>query len=272
MKRKTSISACVILALALFLPAAAAAKKAPATKRKGSPAVSETKQQIARPGGHAKFFVKAGYAVGLTGSSKVQSWSVPYYSEDLKYRLASEMGKSSNIDLGFGYYLTKSMGIGLGAVILANDLDAGLTADVPHPYVFNSPRNAAGAYASTLKATAIYLNFIYRIDVKKFAVDIFAGPAFFNSSTDLLNTVTIQDTFPNETVTMSLTTENVKKSGFGFNVGAGFNYFFARSLGFFVQARYLSGNAAFLSSSGTVPEIQLTVGGLNIGAGLMLRF
>jgi opacity protein-like surface antigen len=269
MKRKISFFAFLILSLALILPAAVNAKKAPATKKKPLPVTSKAKLQKVKP---AKFFIRAGYAMGMTETSKGQFWSEPYYAENIEYNLASQMGKSSNIDLGVGYNLNKSMSIGLGAVILATDLDASLDASVPHPYVFNAPRTASGAYASDLKATILYLNFIYKINVSKFTVDLFAGPAYFNASADIINTVVIQDVFPNTAVTMSLATENVKKSSFGFNAGAGVNYFFAKSLGVFIEARYLLASAAFASSAGAVPEITLPVGGLTVGAGLLFRF
>ncbi|MCU0237066.1 MAG: outer membrane beta-barrel protein [Acidobacteria bacterium] len=269
MKRKTPIFACLILALALALPAAGSSKKTPAAKKKVSPAAARAKQQKAKP---VKFFVRAGYAMGLTETSKDQSWSEPYYAENTEYSLTSRMGKSTNIDLGAGYNLNRSLSVGLGAIILANDLAANLSASVPHPYVFNAPRTATGAYASDLKATIIYLNFIYKVSVSKFTVDLFAGPAYFNASADILSAVAIQDAFPNAAVIMSLVTENVKKSSFGFTAGAGVSYFFARNLGIFVEARYLSGNTAFASSAGVVPAITLPVGGLSAGGGLLFRF
>jgi len=226
----------------------------------------------AKASGGPKLFVALSYAMGLSETSKEQSWTEPLYGESITYDLASRAGKSANIGLGVGYNLNPSMGVGLGAIILSNDLNASLNAGVPHPYVFNAPRTATGAYVSDLKATIIYLNFIYRVSVSKFTVDLFAGPAYFNSSADIINTIAIQDVFPNTSVTMTLATENVKKSSFGFNAGAGLNYFFAKSLGVFVEARYLSGNAAFAPSSGTVPEITLPIGGLSVGGGLIFRF
>ena len=45
MKRKTTIFACLLLSLALFLPAAVSAKKTPAAKKKASPVVSKAKLQ-----------------------------------------------------------------------------------------------------------------------------------------------------------------------------------------------------------------------------------
>jgi len=269
MKRQTTIFACLLLSLALALPAAGSAKKTPAAKKKASQAASKAMRHEAKP---AKLFVRVGYAMGMTETSKNQSWTEPLYGENITFDLASRAGKSTNIDLGVGYNLNQSMGVGLGAILLSNNLDAGLNAAVPHPYVFNAPRTATGAYASDLKATILYLNFIYRVNVSKFTVNLFAGPAYFNSSADIINTVAIQDVFPNTSVTMTLTTENVKKSSFGFNAGAGLNYFFAKSLGVFLEARYLSGNAAFAPSSGTVPEITLPIGGLSVGGGLLFRF
>ena len=49
------------------------------------------------------------------------------------------MGKSSSFSLGFGYNLSKTMGVGLGAIIYSSDLDATVNASVPSPWVFNSP-------------------------------------------------------------------------------------------------------------------------------------
>ena len=251
----------------------AAINKTPApVATDATPRKAPQKTLKAKKAGAPKLFLKLSYAMGMTETEKNQSWTEPLYAENIEYALASQMGKSANIDLGLGYFLSKSMGVGLGAIIHSSDLDAGLTAEAPHPYVFNRPRSATGAYASTLKATIVYLNFIYRVGAGNLAVDIFAGPAYFNASADILNTIAIQDVFPNESVTMALTTENVKKSSFGFNAGAGLNYFFAKSLGVCVEARYLSGNTSFASSSGTVPAIELPVGGLNIGAGLLFRF
>jgi len=269
MKRQTTIFACLLLSLALFLPAAGSTKKIPSAKKKVNPVISKTKPKEAKP---AKLFVRIGYALGMSETSKNQSWTEPLYGENTTFDLASQAGKSANIGLGVGYNLNPSMGVGLGAIILSNDLNASLNAGVPHPYVFNAPRTATGAYASDLKATILYLNFIYRVTVSKFTVDLFAGPAYFNASADIINTVAIQDVFPNSSVTMTLTTENVKKSSFGFNAGAGLNYFFAKSLGVFLEARYLSGNAAFAPSSATIPEITLPIGGLSVGGGLLLRF
>jgi len=269
MKKTTTIFACLILALALALPAAGSSNKKPAAKKKVSPAAARARQQKAKP---MKFFVRAGYAMGLTETSKDQSWTEPLYGENITYALASKAGKSSNIDLGIGYNLSRSMSVGLGAIILAGDLNAGLDVGVPHPYVFNAPRTATGSYASDMKATILYLNFIYRFSVSKFTVDLFAGPAYFNASADILSAVTIQDVFPNAAVTMSLATENVKKSSFGFNAGAGASYFFAGNLGVFVEARYLSGNTSFASSAGVIPAITLPVGGVSAGGGLLFRF
>lgn len=222
--------------------------------------------------GRQKFSVRLSYAMGLAGNSDSASWQEPLHSENTEYQLASETGKSANINLSLGYSLGRSLGLGVGAILHSRDLNATLDVQVPHPFVFDFPRSASGAYASTLKTTVIYLNFIYHVAIRDFAVDVFAGPAFFNSSADILDGVAIQDAFPNETVTISLSTENVKQSSWGIQAGADLNYYFSNSLGVFLEARYLAGGSAFTPGSGTVPEIKLSLGGVTVGAGLVYRF
>ncbi len=233
---------------------------------------SPQKAKRARSADFKKFFVKLSYSMGLTDNSTDSLWTEPLYAEEIEYALTNQTGKGSNIELGLGYNLNKSMGIGLGAIIHANDLDAALAASVPHPWVYDSPRIASGAYSGDLKSTILYLNFIYRIPLSKLTVELFAGPAYFNTSADIISAIAIEDIFPNDSVTMTLTTENVKKSSFGFNAGLGLDYFFSDRIGIFVEGKYLSSSPAFTPASGAIPEIKLTIGGMNVGAGLVLRF
>jgi opacity protein-like surface antigen len=220
----------------------------------------------------SKYFICVSYAMGMAGSDQNQSWSEPLYGENSEYNLTDKMGKSSNIQIGFGYNLTKAMGIGLGAIIRSSDIDATVNASVPSPWQFDSPRSASATYAATLKATIFYLNFIYKLPFSKFSLDLFAGPAYFNSSTDVISAINIQDVFPNDVVTLSPVSENVKKSSFGFNAGLDLSYFFSSHLGVFVEGRYLSGSGTFSSSSQTIPGVKFNVGGLNVGAGLVFQF
>ena len=233
---------------------------------------SPQKAKKARSVDFQKYVVKLSYAMGLTDSSKDSLWTEPLYAEEIEYRLTNQTGKGSNIELGLSYNLSKSMGIGLGAIIHANNLDAALTASVPHPWVYDSPRTATGAYAGDLKATILYLNFIYRFPLSKLNVEVFAGPAYFNCSADVISAIAIEDIFPNDSVTMTLATENVKKSSFGFDAGLGLNYFFSDRIGVFMEGKYLSSSPAFTPDSGVIPEVKLAVGGMNVGAGLVIRF
>jgi hypothetical protein len=218
------------------------------------------------------YFVKVSYAMGMAGSDQTQSWTEPLYGESTDYSLASKMATSSNIHAGIGRNFGKSLGVGLGAIIHSSDIDATLNANVPSPWKFASPRSAVGTYAATLKSTIFYLNLIYTLPISKLSLDLFAGPAYFSSSTEVISAVVIQDVYPNEAVSISLATEKVSKSSFGFNAGLDLNYFFSSSLGVFLEGRYLSGSTDFASTAQQVPGIKLDPGGLNVGAGLVFRF
>lgn len=241
---------------------------------KKGPARSPARQKPLRAKTAKEFknFVRVSYAMGLAGSDQTQSWSEPLYGENTEYGLASKMGTSSNIHIGLGRRFGKSLGVGLGAIMHSSDIDATLNASVPSPWKFASPRSASGAYAATLKSTILYLNLIYSLPLGKLGLELFAGPAYFNSSTEVISAIAIQDVFPNDTVSISLATEKVKKNSFGFDAGLDLNYFFSASLGVFLEGRYLSGSAAFTTASQQVPGIKLNPGGLNVGAGLVFRF
>ncbi len=250
---------------ALTQPQPSVKKEAGKTTKRPKPLQTKTAKPF-------KYFVKISYAMGMPGSDQNQSWTEPLYGENTEYSLANKLGKSSSFSLGLGYNLGKSMGVGLGAIIYSSDLDATVNASVPSPWVFSSPRTTSGTYATTLKANIIYLNFIYKFVFSKLNLDLFAGPAYFNASTDVISAITIQDVFPNETVTMSFTTEKIKKSSFGFTGGLDLTYFFSGHLGVFVEGRYLYGSGTFTPTSQKVPGIKLKVGGPSVGGGLVFRF
>ncbi|MBE0664966.1 MAG: hypothetical protein IH584_04020 [Candidatus Aminicenantes bacterium] len=216
--------------------------------------------------------MKISYAMGMAGSDQNQSWSEALYGENSDYSITSKMGNSQNFNLGCGYNISRAIGIGLGAIIQSNDLDATVNASVPSPWVFDSPRSASTTYATTLKSNIFYLDFIYKLIFSKLNLNFFAGPAYFNSSTEVINAIEIQDVFPNDTVTISLATEKVKKNSLGFSGGLALNFFFSSHLGVFVEGRYLSGSGTFTPTTQTVPGIKLTLGGMNVGAGLIFQF
>jgi hypothetical protein len=240
-------------------------KEAGKTPIKQKPLKVKTSKQF-------KYFIRISYAMGMAGSAQNQSWSEPLYGENSEYGITSKMGNSQNFNLGFGYNLSRAMGVGLGAIIHSGNLDGTLNASVPSPWAFDSPRSASGTYATTLKATVFYLDFIYKFNFNKFSLGLFAGPAYFNSSTEVISGIEILDVFPNDTVTMSFTTEKIKKSSFGFSGGLNLNYFFSSNLGVFLEGRYLSGSSTFTPTSQSVPGVKLTVGGMTAGAGLVFRF
>ncbi|TFG80539.1 MAG: hypothetical protein E4H23_02100 [Chrysiogenales bacterium] len=256
-------------------PAAPKAILAPPRLSIKKAAEKNTKKQIpqkAITAKQSKYFMKISYAMGMAGSDQNQSWSEALYGENSDYSITSKMGNSQNFNLGCGYNISRAIGIGLGAIIQSNDLDATVNASVPSPWVFDSPRSASTTYATTLKSNIFYLDFIYKLIFSKLNLNFFAGPAYFNSSTEVINAIEIQDVFPNDTVTISLATEKVKKNSLGFSGGLALNFFFSSHLGVFVEGRYLSGSGTFTPTTQTVPGIKLTLGGMNVGAGLIFQF
>lgn len=269
MKSKAILTLLFVLAGTLLLPAA---RPQPSAKKTAGKPVAKQKPLKKKPVSRSKYFLRISYAMGMAGSDQTQSWTEPLYGENIEYGLASKMGTSSNIHAGVGRHFGKSLGVGLGAIIHGSDIDATLDASVPSPWKFASPRSASGTYAASLKSTIFYLNVIYTLPISKLSLDLFAGPAYFSSSTEVISAIAIQDVYPNDTVSITLATGKISKSSFGFNAGLDLDYFFSSSLGVFLEGRYLSGNTTFASTSQQVPGIKLNAGGLTVGAGLVFRF
>ena len=116
MKNKAIVTVLFVLAATLLLPAA---RPQPCRKKKGGQACSAKQKLLKKePVSRSKYFVRVSYAMGVAGSDQTQSWIEPLYGENTEYSLASKLGHSSNIHAGIGCNLGRSLGVGLGAIIL----------------------------------------------------------------------------------------------------------------------------------------------------------
>ena len=102
-------------------------------------------------------------------------------------------------------------------------------------------------------------------------MDIFGGPAYFLSKIELIKEIQFSDSYPYEQISISASTEEVKKNSFGFNAGASFNYNIAKGLDIFVNAQYFSSSVDFEPTS-DIPGLKLTLGGFRAGAGFKILF
>lgn len=218
-----------------------------------------------------KIFIKFHYTMGFSEDTKSVSWSEEIYFEDASYDIDNDFKRGNSFNASLGYKFSSSIGIELGIDLCSRNILSDYSASIPHPLLFNSPRDAENEATYKLTENAVYLNFVYSIPFSKFSLDVFGGPAYFLSKIQLIKEIQYSDSYPYNTISISASTEEVKKNSFGFNAGASFNYYIAKGFDIFVNAQYFSSNVDFEPTS-DIPGLKLTLGGFKAGVGLRVLF
>jgi hypothetical protein len=145
------------------------------------------------------------------------------------------------------------------------------SATIPHPLLFESPRNAQSTRGFSLTENVIYLNILFSALFSNFSLDFFAGPAYFFANAEFIDDIQYSDSYPYEVISINASTKTIDKNVLGFNGGASFNFYFANNFGIFINAQYLSASTDF-SPGDNIPGWKVSLGGLKAGGGLKLIF
>jgi hypothetical protein len=182
------------------------------------------------------------------------------------------------LEAGGGLRLWRDLWLGASyAMESKHTRDVTVNAQVPHPLIANRHRIATGTAAGLEHIErALHVQAMLRIPVTvEFDMTLFAGPTFFEVDDELVETITASET--------GATLSTVELAGIarsrqshrmtGFNLGFDMAYMFRRHLGAGVMLRYSTGSADLDLPAGSVgPAVEMGGGGIEIGAGLRLRF
>ena len=183
-----------------------------------------------------------------------------------------------SLEAGGGLRVWRDLWLGASyAVESRHTRDVIVNAQVPHPLVRNRHRIATGT-AGGLEHTerALHVQALLRIPVTvEFDITLLAGPTFFEVEDDLVESITPAEAgAPFSTVELSGNVGSRQSHRMtGFNLGFDMAYMFKRHLGAGVMLRYSTGSAGLELPPGSVgPAVDVGAGGIEIGAGLRLRF
>jgi hypothetical protein len=212
---------------------------------------------------------------GAQGGSHdlVQSGAFPVYDEEALLTGKTDVGGGPVFDVGGGYRLFGKLYGGLSYSWMGDKSNADITGSVPHPFYYDQFRAVTGT-ATGLEHTesALHIQGIWRQPITtKFDVALSFGPTIFWVSQDLVSGLTLaeQGTPTTGVVLTGVQTEQASETAVGFNIGADGTYMFSRRLGAGAFLRYTGGSVDLDSAGGSV---KLDLGGVQIGAGLRLRF
>jgi hypothetical protein len=247
-------------------------EEVPPPSRSQSQAKKPLKSRPAKINNFKRYSLRGSYFMGFTAEKNLTSTYTPtFYQEQASFVTSYEAKKGNTIDAALGYKFSPAFGVEVGGSVASRDVAAAITAAVPHPLLFNNPRQATGSADFTLKETDLYLNLIYTFAMKSLAIDLFAGPCYVMSEATVVTGYTVTDAYPYTEVNVTYASQAVKKNVIGFDAGIAAGYYFGDTVGLVLSGRYISAKAK-IDTATDVPGVEYKLGGLQAGVGLKVKF
>ena len=177
-------------------------------------------------------------------------------------------------DIAGGARIKGPLAVGVGVTRFSRSTPIALSAQVPHPFFFNTPRTVEGDIGGVKReelAVHIQARGVFPVG-DRLQVMVFGGPSFFTVKQGMVTDFNFTETYPYDSATFSsgVTTE-AKESKVGVNVGGDVAFFFSRQVGVGFGVQY-SGTTVELPSAASGSTADVKVGGVQAGGGLRLRF
>lgn len=221
--------------------------------------------------GPYKFKLLLGAGYEPTAIDFSQTLSESQYQETASVTTTYTADKAPGIDIGLQWQAGKHVGVQLAGTRYDRDVTGAFSASFPHPLYYNRPRTASGSVTGKMTETAGHLSLVLFGQSGSLDVSGWAGVSFFDVKADLLEDVTVSQSYPFDTVTVTSTpVGSVSDTAVGFNAGASLDWRFAKSVGFGVQGRFAQAKAKLATPNGG--PLEVTAGGFAVGAGLRFYF
>ena len=197
-----------------------------------------------------RFYLRLGGGYGRNKSDFGANWSFDSYHEQGYVNARYDLDASGvTVDVGVGFLFTPNLGLEASFIPAKGKVPGTFEAGFPHPFYFNQFRTAAWT-DDGLKYGANEVNFnaLGRFPVSgRLAVYLTAGGTYFmNVTIDSLSALYYGEAaYPYLEVEVMPEYQTYSKSTFGFNGGAGLDFFLTRGVAVNVNGRYSSGTAEF---------------------------
>ena len=176
-------------------------------------------------------------------------------------------------DVGGGIRIANNLLVGASLSRFKKAGEGAVDAQVPHPFFFGKPRTVSGnADDLTRVETAVHAKLSWMAPVAEgWLVSLSAGPSFFRVGQDIVDDVTITQTYPYDSATFAgVVATRHTASGLGFNVGADITRLVTPHMG--VGAAVVFSRAKLNLSTSTDTTMSVDAGGARISGGLRFRF
>ena len=186
-------------------------------------------------------------------------------------------------DAGFAVRLWRGLGGGVSVTSFMRDVDAQISARLPHPFFFNRHRELEGTARASRSERAIHMQALYRLPLTRaLTLTLSGGPSFVRVEQDvvapgadpaLVAGLRYDETFPYDTVSFrSANIQQVNGSASGFHAGADVAWMFNRHVGVGGVVRYTAVSVDLDLPPNGSRRKSVDAGGALAGGGLRLAF
>lgn len=219
--------------------------------------------------------IRVGFNVGsqVTSQTVNQEFVRTLYLEDALISNTFDLSGGASFDVGGWYKVTETLWAGVSFSSISRKTDGEIEAQLPHPFLFNRPRDTAGTVADLeSRETGLHFGVMYvRPLMDKLDLGIFGGVSRLGVSQELITNIEIDEAYPYDTAAIS-DADVVKATGsaIGFNVGVDVTYRLTEMFGVGGLIRFARGSVTLEPEPGE--EVEMDAGGLTAGVGVRVSF
>jgi hypothetical protein len=254
----------IAAAIALLMMGCArpAAAQRPAPTRKASEAQD-------------RFRISVNGGVQLSSLSFDTSATKVVYIENAVIATSYRIRRGVDIDGALNVRLVGGFGVGVAVSSATSKRDADVSAAIPNPFFFKTPRTITGIAPGQQRSELVtHVHGVYTLHpVRRVDVALFAGPSFFHVRQDVVTDVSFVDTYPFDApVFTAATSQRVTATdAVGFNAGADVGLKLARHAGLGASVRFSKASVSFTMPNST-NTVSMDVGGTQLAGGVRVWF
>ena len=231
-------------------------------------AAAETTPDASAPEAGAKVTLILNGLFGPLTNGYDESRTIHMFAEDGMVESSYSAKGGLGGELALQYRLKPRLAIMLGATYVSGSAEDEYSARLPHPLYLNKHRVVEGTLEDLAYSEAAgHLSLAYVRDEGKTGYSLFAGPSFYQVSTEIVSRVDTTEAYPYDEVSARVVTETLDNGAPGFHVGASLLHRLSPKLALGLQARYGFATVK-LSANASDKETKVNAGGLLFGLGL----
>jgi len=180
---------------------------------------------------------------------------------------------ATEFDVGGGVHVTRSVAVGVSVSRFSKGGDVAVDAQIPHPFFFNRLRPVSGTATSlTREETGLHARLLWVGAVAPgWIVSVGGGPSLFKIGQDLVDDVTVDQTYPYDTAMLhGVVATRHTGSAVGFNVIADVTRLLTARVGVGVAAGFSRAKVDLGTNDSTTMTVD--AGGAQLSGGVRFRF